>query len=897
MILFGNSSQRTWLKAAVLMFSSCLSVSSIHATTIGPDAAWYTATNEPAAFENISATGILTLPNTDDGTITVPIGFNFRFYGTVYNSVAYNTNGLITFGGTANNFTNVDLNTSTTLANRAIIAACWDDWISIVPGSGVYRKVEGAAPNRRLIIQWHVLDHFVAGGGGTPVEVVFQAILYEGTNEILLQYLKMKTGDPAFDFGVSATVGIRNFNGHTTGQVLQWSFNQMTIVDGLAIRFSTTDADADGDPNNADNCPNTPNPDQADVDGDGIGNVCDLLNDIDFDNDGVLNGDDNCPDNFNPNQEDVDNDGIGNVCDPINDLDFDSDGVLNAVDNCPTTANPSQADCDEDGIGNVCDTDQDCLDSIEQGSFEPDWQVMGPRAILTSLFNDVLPQCDDRFAFLATQANILSGANQSPVSAAFIESQLALPAGTLDTLTPQSPVNGAAMKAIVQVNPGDTISFSWNFLTTEFIPEFFYNDLAFVTVVAGDAVLLADTFTAGFSSLPNGWAKTGYHSFSHTFNHAGPVLIGLGVLNQGDNSVPSALLIDCFHVERAITNQSPACARDLAAADALFQQPSPNTYVVTEGETISVTYTATDPDGDDLTAILSGPAGATLNVDNGASPLVAILSWTPTAADAAGNPHVIDVSFLDAEDASAGCGPISVIVNRKPIAICSGNITVEAATMSGTVVTLDGAASIDPDLGETLLYHWDVSNMSVVLNNPDSATPLGTFPIGVTMATLTVADGRGGVSTCDMIVTVQDTTPPQIMVTTDTASLWPPNHTMRAVRISIVTTDINFNPDDIIPLIVTVRSNESDDAAGNGDGASSGDVNGQNGYGTPVTITALFTYNANGGAWEATINLRAERAGNGVGRAYTIDVTAFDAEMNFATTSCVVVVPHDRRAN
>ncbi|MBI3178297.1 MAG: thrombospondin type 3 repeat-containing protein, partial [Deltaproteobacteria bacterium] len=98
---------------------------------------------------------------------------------------------------------------------------------------------------------------------------------------------------------------------------------------------------------------------------------------------GTLTGaqcDDNCPSVSNPNQFDLDADGLGDDCDP----DTDGDGVLNdgdnsgsagdnpctagvtsnCDDNCPVVQNASQADINGNGIGDLCegaiaDTDGD----------------------------------------------------------------------------------------------------------------------------------------------------------------------------------------------------------------------------------------------------------------------------------------------------------------------------------------------------------------------------------------------------------------------------------------------------------------------------------------------------------------------------------------------------------
>ncbi len=107
------------------------------------------------------------------------------------------------------------------------------------------------------------------------------------------------------------------------------------------------DADGDGIADGTDNCMSVFNPvrpmdggNQADADTDGQGDECDpcpfdanstmcnVVDPNDRDHDGAPNGTDNCPDAANANQADMDMDGRGDVCDA-----------------CPADSNPGGAGC------------------------------------------------------------------------------------------------------------------------------------------------------------------------------------------------------------------------------------------------------------------------------------------------------------------------------------------------------------------------------------------------------------------------------------------------------------------------------------------------------------------------------------------------------------------------
>lgn len=167
-------------------------------------------------------------------------------------------------------------------------------------------------------------------------------------------------------------------------------------------------------------------------------------------------------------------------------------------------------------------------------------------------------------------------------------------------------------------------------------------------------------------------------------------------------------------------------------------------------------------------------------------------------------------------------------INQNPIAVAGPGQTVNA-TGQFTDVELNGSNSYDPD-DDLLSFEWILPQGSTAsIDDINSAITTGHFPVGPTLVTLLVTDGRGGKATVDLLITVQasDTKPPVVICTTDKGTLWPPDHHIEQVTVYVQPHD-DVTSDSQLKVTASVSSSELDD--GTGDGRFTGDVNGKDGY-------------------------------------------------------------------
>lgn len=202
--------------------------------------------------------------------------------------------------------------------------------------------------------------------------------------------------------------------------------------------------------------------------------------------------------------------------------------------------------------------------------------------------------------------------------------------------------------------------------------------------------------------------------------------------------------------------------------------------------------------------------------------------------------------------------------NQLPVADAGQDQVTECTAPEGAAVALDGTGSSDPD-GDALDYIWTNS-----FGSASGETSMVSLPLGNHTVTLTVTDPSSASDSDAVSVQVVDTTPPVIGDTAASPNiLWPPNHRMVPVTVSVSASDLCDASSSC--RIISAASSEPDN--GKGDGNTAPDV----------VITG-----------DLTVQLRAERSGMGNGRVYTLEIQCLDHSGNSSNRLVTVNVPHSR---
>jgi hypothetical protein len=320
---------------------------------------------------------------------------------------------------------------------------------------------------------------------------------------------------------------------------------------------------------------------------------------------------------------------------------------------------------------------------------------------------------------------------------------------------------------------------------------------------------------------------------------AGDLMIGFGT--SGLRETPSFLDVDMYaHAYGDSINLPPTIN---AGVDIVSECSE------TGGSTITLDATgSTDPEFDSLTyawscsVALSDPAAA-----------------MPTAFFAKG-PVVtcrVDATDLAACNPDADTVNVTVVDTTEPLVTAPDDVTAECESPTGTSVSIGTATAVD------------VCDPTLTVESDAPAS----YPLGETTVTWTSTDDDSNQGSDTQIVTVEDTTPPDLSVTLSETTLWSPDHKMVEIEATIEVSDIcDANP---TVELVSIVSNEPDNDKA--DGNTVDDIQG-------ATV----------GTDDRVFEIRAERSGTGTGRVYTITYEASDASGNTTVQQVAVFVPHDQ---
>lgn len=221
-------------------------------------------------------------------------------------------------------------------------------------------------------------------------------------------------------------------------------------------------------------------------------------------------------------------------------------------------------------------------------------------------------------------------------------------------------------------------------------------------------------------------------------------------------------------------------------------------------------------------------------------------------------------------------GQLVQVLNSPPTVVCPAPMEVECTADDGTPVDL--LVEVGDVDGDALSVVWTIDGVA----EPAVTVPSGgatttadvalsaSLGMGEHTVLVSVSDGDADPVTCEFTVTVVDTTAPVITkLVPNPASLWPPNHKMKTVKVAVAAEDACG---EVTNRIIAVTSNEPENGTGDGDTGPDWNITDDN-----------------------KVQLRAERSGGGSGRIYTITVEATDEAGNTSTKTTEVTVPHSKK--
>lgn len=159
--------------------------------------------------------------------LRLPFPVHFANDEAGFTDLYVSTNGTISFTD-RHNPGHVNQALPTQVA-ETLVAVFWDDLTTSKGDSDIYVDVVGQAPHRKVVIEWWKVRHYRSSGSAT-----FQAVLYEDSADIRLNFLDSNLSHTSYNYGASATVGVQTDQENAE----QYSYQKPEIRSRKSILFS-----------------------------------------------------------------------------------------------------------------------------------------------------------------------------------------------------------------------------------------------------------------------------------------------------------------------------------------------------------------------------------------------------------------------------------------------------------------------------------------------------------------------------------------------------------------------------------------------------------------------------------------------------------------------------------